>query len=105
MNFLQKKRLYTVGNKPFSFSLEFCFVEKFEITNYLTLRCKNIPLLKTHLTHWRNALRVQHEYALHWATLTHALPPIEIYKWNNTAIRVEGTSSVSESDSFKFAYR
>jgi hypothetical protein len=105
MNFLQKKILYTAGNKPFSFSVAFCFVETCEITKYLTLRCKNVPLLKTHLTQWRNVLRVQHVYALHWATVTRALPRTEIYEWNNTAIRVEGTRYVYESDSFKFTNR
>jgi len=50
-------------------------------------------------------LRVQLEYELHWGTVTHAIPPTETYEWNNTTIRVEGTRSVSESDSFKFTYK
>ena len=52
-----------------------------------------------------NVLRIQHENALDWATVTPALRPTEIYVWNNTAIGVDGTRSVSERDSFKFAYR
>jgi len=50
-------------------------------------------------------LRVQDQNALHWPTVTPALRPTEIYEWNNTAIRVDGTKSVPESDSFKFTYR
>jgi hypothetical protein len=69
------------------------------------LRCKKVPLLTIQLIQWRNVLRVQHENAQHWATVTPEFRPTEIYELNNIKIRVQCKRSVSDSDSSKFTYK